>query len=270
MLYEAELATARAAAAAASTVIATAYAEFQAIPDAPMDISTHADRAAQDTILNHLFAAYPDDAFCAEENTATLASLKRHGGRIWIVDPIDGSRGFARKNGEFSVMIALVDAGQVVVGVVTEPAHDRSTWASVGSGCYCATGASEPQRVQVRPTVDLSTAILTQSHSKGPPAQSPMARKLRPAQIIETYSAGVKLALVARGVVDMYVCDYTGMHDWDIAAGCLLVTEAGGQVSELSGAAIRYNQPSHWQHGGMLASNGRLHPQIVEHLRTGL
>src|ERR1022692_810687 len=101
-MYERELATALEAADAAGRYLREAYARFTAIPDAPADISTEADRRSQEIVLQAIRAAYPADALCAEETTATLQGVAHTGGRLWIVDPIDGTRGFARKNGEFS------------------------------------------------------------------------------------------------------------------------------------------------------------------------
>src|SRR5437016_1882377 len=109
MEYERELGAALQAARRAGEVIREAYASFEAIADPRIDISTAADRAAQEVILQYLHQAYPDDGLCAEEQTPTVAAGPRSANRVWIVDPIDGTRGFASKNGEFSTMIALVD-----------------------------------------------------------------------------------------------------------------------------------------------------------------
>src|SRR5207253_9604643 len=103
------------------------YSRFQAIPDAPASISTEADRQSQETILAFLREQFPEDAFCAEEETPALTAAAHTGPRLWIVDPIDGTRGFARKNGEFSVMVAFVDQGRMAAGVVLEPVHSRLT-----------------------------------------------------------------------------------------------------------------------------------------------
>src|SRR5882672_7376938 len=121
-----------AAAVNAGEYLAKAYADFTPIPNAPSNISTEADRGSQEIILQFISGLYPNDALCAEEKTATLANAKRTGERVWIVDPIDGTRGFAMKTGEFSVMIAFVHDGRVAVGSVTEPATARRTYAAHG------------------------------------------------------------------------------------------------------------------------------------------
>src|SRR6476469_7262748 len=129
MSYERDLAAARLAADKAAAVIMDLYGRFEAIADAPASITTAADRDSQEVILQHLSAEFPGDAFRAEESTPTLAKLSNLGPRLWVIDPIDGTRGFARKNGEFSVMVAFVDRGAAVVGVVLEPAAARCTYA---------------------------------------------------------------------------------------------------------------------------------------------
>src|SRR5262245_39687805 len=98
MPYDRELEVALDAVSHAGRTLLDRYARFVAIPDAPASISTDADRQSQEIILGHLRAAFPGDALCAEEETATLARATRTGPRVWVVDPIDGTRGFARKN----------------------------------------------------------------------------------------------------------------------------------------------------------------------------
>src|SRR4051794_19017019 len=110
MTLERELQAALDAARTAAHRILALYKDFVAIPDARADISTQADRDAQELILQHMHRLFPDDGLCAEEQTPTLATCRDRRAdaaplaRTWVVDPIDGTRGFAQKNGEFSVM----------------------------------------------------------------------------------------------------------------------------------------------------------------------
>src|SRR5262249_19000480 len=129
MPHEPELSCAIEAALAAGGAILQAYQAFQAIPDAPAHISTEADRQSQEIILQRIRQSFPADALCAEEQTPTLQGAAHTGPRLWVVDPIDGTRGFAQKNGEFSVMVGYVEDGQVAVGVVLEPVQGRLTYA---------------------------------------------------------------------------------------------------------------------------------------------
>src|SRR5262249_54995043 len=156
------------AAAGAGRKLKELYEHFKAIPNAPADISTEADRQSQEIILTLLRQRFPGDALCAEEETPALVGVPRVGPRLWVVDPIDGTRGFARKNGEFSVMIGFVEQGQPMVGVVLEPAKDRLTYAVHGAGCWRRDGDGEAVRCHVTATAELSAATLTQSHSRDP------------------------------------------------------------------------------------------------------
>ncbi len=92
-----------------------------------------------------------------------------------------------------------------------------------------------------------------------PGKRSRWAEALGPARIVESYSAGIKLALVARGEADIYLNTYEAFHDWDICAGHILVTEAGGRVTGTGGQELRYGLPGAWQRDGLLATNGLLH-----------
>lgn len=263
-MYEQELAVALEAAGKAGDYLRTEYDRFEVIPDAPASISTEADRGSQELILSHLAKAYPADALCAEEATAMLQNARKSGERIWIVDPIDGTRGFARKNGEFSVMVGLVERGRIALGVVHQPAVARWTYATQGGGCWRRDGAGEPQRCAVTGVSDLREATLTQSRSRDPGKGSRWAQALGPQHVVESYSAGIKLALVARGEADIYLNTYEAFSDWDICAGHILVTEAGGQVTGTGGQTIVYGLPGAAQRNGLLATNGRLHAAALE------
>jgi len=263
-MHERELAVALDAAAQARDHLTGAYERFEVVPDAPAEISTEADRQSQEIILRAIRRAFPNDALCAEEATPTLRDALQTGDRLWIVDPLDGTRGFARKNGEFSVMIAFVEKGAIAVGVVAQPAVQRLTYAALGQGCWRIDGAaSEPARCRVTAVVQTTQATLTQSRSRTPGRRSRWVDSLQPARVVESYSAGIKLALVARGEADIYLNTYEAFHDWDICAGQILVTEAGGMVTGAAGEVLRYGLPGAWQKHGLLATNGPLHPACL-------
>ncbi len=263
MKFEAELEAAQQAARLAGKVILDAYTQFRAIPNARADISTDADRQSQETILAYLHRRFPEDGLCAEEQTPTLAA-SGPGPRVWVIDPIDGTRGFAMKNDEFSVMVGLLAGGRPVVGVVLEPARDRWTWAVQGGGCWMRDGAgAQPVPCRVGATAELDRATLVQSHTKDPARPSMAVRTLRPGRVMETYSAGIKLALVARGEADLYVNEYPTFHDWDVCAGHILVEEAGGAVCGLHGEGLQYGRPRWAQHCRLLACNSALKDAAV-------
>jgi 3'(2'), 5'-bisphosphate nucleotidase len=268
MPFEPELAAALEIATRAGELVRREYEAFAAIPDAPADISTHVDRASQELILTYLHEQFPDDALCAEEQTPTLADVLHAGPRAWVVDPIDGTRGFARKTGQFSVMIGLLVEGQPAVGVVMEPALDRATWATLGGGCFTQTGTEPVMRCVVSGRQSLVECVLVQSRSRPAQPTRPV-QALAPASVIETYSGGVKLALVARGEADVYANTYEKFFDWDVCAGHILVTEAGGTVTTLGGEPITYQAEDFGQTRGLLATNGAIHAQALAQLARG-
>ncbi len=267
MNVQTELMAALEAACLAGEFIRKEYESFAAIPDAPASISTYVDKASQELILNFLHKHFPNDALCAEETTAALESVPHNGVRTWVVDPIDGTRGFAKKTGQFSVMIGLLINGQPYVGVVMEPAQDRYTYASTGGGCWTKIGEGTAIRCEVTKCATAAEAALVQSWSKPGQASKPV-QLIGPARVIETYSGGVKLAYVARGEAEIYANTYERFFDWDICAGQILVTEAGGQVSDLSGKPIAYQAADFSQTKGLLATNGPIHAEVLERLRA--
>jgi 3'(2'), 5'-bisphosphate nucleotidase len=265
-MFQRELEAALHAAGTAGKYLRDEYQRFQVIPNAPADITTECDHRAQEIILQELTAAFPDDAFCAEEETATMAKVPHTGERLWIIDPIDGTRGFAQKNGEFSVMIGFVTQGQIGVGVVLQPATERLTYAVRDGGCWRRDGDSEPVRCRVSSISDPAQATLTQSRSRNPGKPSRTVQAISPGRVLESYSAGIKLALVARADADLYLNTYDAFHDWDICAGHLLVSEAGGKVTGLGGQELVYGLPGAWQRHGLLGTNGSLHDEAVKRL----
>lgn len=267
MTTDTDLSAALEAAALAGELIRREYESFVAIPDAPVNISTHVDHASQELILGYLRDRFPADGLCAEEATATLAAACRTGPRVWVIDPIDGTRGFARKTGQFSVMIGLLVDGQPAVGVVLEPAQRRVTYAVQGGGCWWKTEGGEPVRCRVSGRASLGECVVAQSWAK-PGVVSKTAAALQPRGVIETYSGGVKLALVARGEADVYANTYEKFADWDICAGHVLVTEAGGRVTDLGGGPVAYQAADFSQRKGLLATNGLLHDDVLKRLAS--
>jgi len=256
---------------AAGDEILRRYRSFERIEDAPADISTEADKASQEMILERLHRAFPGDGLCAEESSERFATEATGDGRFWVVDPIDGTRGFARKNGEFSVMIALVVEGRVVVGAVHEPAIDRVTYAVVGGGCHVRqpSGAGAARRCAVTGTEGTPRA-LAMSRSRGAEGERELLEAFGAERAVQTYSAGIKMAQVARGEVDLYLGDYLTLHDWDVAAGHILVTEAGGRVTNIEGDEILYDGSGKSLRGkGIVVTNGGVHEAALATLATG-
>ncbi|CAN5315888.1 3'(2'),5'-bisphosphate nucleotidase CysQ [soil metagenome] len=264
--YERELAVAREAARIAGEYIRAAYVDFVPIPDAPVTISTEIDKGSQELILQHLAREFPTDGQCAEETTVSKDGRNATSNRVWVVDPIDGTRGFVMKNGEFSVMIALTVDRKPVVGVVLEPVTMKTTYATLGGGCWTCTGDGPATKCQVKTETDLAKMTLVQSHSKPGKPSMPVVQ-LKPAVVLEMYSAGVKMAVVARGEADVYANVYSAFADWDICAGDILVTEAGGVVTGLKGETITYGNEGYRQNYGLIAASLAIHTATIAKLK---
>lgn len=261
-----ELRTAIEAARLSGSRIMDFYNTMVQIPDAQASITTQADRDSQDIILGHLHKAFPSDGFLGEENTDLYSTLPKTGNRLWVVDPIDGTRGFAKKNGEFCIMIAMVQNYEVQLGVVLQPTSRRLTFAELGAGCWRRDGATPDIRCRASATQNPARLTLTRSRPKIPGSLEGKSLLLTPEKLLETYSAGLKFAAVARAEADAYTNDYPTYHDWDICAGHILVHEAGGRVSSLAGSPLLYGAPG-YQQDGFLASNGIMHNALLAKVR---
>jgi myo-inositol-1(or 4)-monophosphatase len=191
---------------------------------------------AVDRLLRARFAeARPDDGWLSEESRDARSRLERN--RVWIVDPIDGTRSYIARRPEFTISIALVVAGVPVVGVVCNPATDELYHAVRGGGAVKEHGnTSAALRVRAAPARPL---LLASRSEVG-------AGELEPFRddwdIALVGSTAYKLARVAAGEADGYV-SRGAKSEWDVAAGVLLVQEAGGRATELDGAAARFNRP---------------------------
>lgn len=262
-----ELTVARRVALLAGEAILRQYARFTPIPDAPATITTDADRQAQDLILELIAEKFPDDAFLAEEPTETLARLRHEGRRLWVIDPIDGTRGFARKTGDFCTMVALAVDGSPMVGVVHEPVPGRTTWAVRGGGCLCEmVSEGVPRRIRVSSTATAAEATVIVSRGRQGRSPSPQ-EQYGVRNALFSFSCGTKMATVARGEADLYLSSAHAYCDWDLCAGHLLVEEAGGTVSDGQGEPLAYGGASVTKEAGIVATNGLLHTAALRMLK---
>jgi myo-inositol-1(or 4)-monophosphatase len=218
--------------------------------DSPVTI---ADRDANQKIHDILQAAFPQYGWLSEETVDSPERLSRQ--RVWLVDPLDGTKEFINKIPEFGVSIALTENRQPVVGVVYNPIHDQLFWAIRGQGTWC-----QEQRLQVTTTDQLSASTILASRSET--KRGEWKSFLSKFQTRPTGSAAYKMALIARGDADA-TFTLTPKNEWDICAGVLLIEEAGGQVSHLDGRPVVFNQPKTLLQG-LIASNRQLHDQLLQ------
>ena len=234
MPYERELEVALTAARAAGAILLHYYTVgtevWEKSEDNPLTV---ADLESDRVIAKHLREAFPDDALLSEESVGDLSRLSKR--RVWIVDPMDGTKEFTRKIPEFGASIALVEDGEPVVGVILNPPANVTVWASRGGGTY-----RDGERVRVSDCGRLADAAVIASRTEISRNQfdsyDGWFRELRPVG-----SIAWKLACIACGEGDLNI-SVAPKNEWDVCAGDLLVREAGGAYSDFEGTTRSYNQ----------------------------
>jgi len=227
----------------------------------PTEPVTEADRAANVFLVKQLAQLFPEDGILAEESKDDLSRLRRR--RVWIVDPLDGTAEFIAHNGEFVVMIGLVEDGEPVVGVVYQPINDVLYGAARGSGAFVEE-FGERTALQVSAKSDLREFRLVVSRSHRPALLDAIIAAMRLQRERPLGSVGLKIGLIARQQADFYVHPNPGTKEWDTCAPDVILREAGGLMTDCWGRALRYNQPDIVRRFGVLASNRVCHPQISQ------
>jgi 3'(2'), 5'-bisphosphate nucleotidase len=199
---------------------------------------TEADLAAQQVIGAALAALTPQIAMLGEESSPEVFEQRRQWPALWLVDPLDGTREFVKRNGEFTVNIALVEGHETVLGVVYAPARSVAYAAARGSGAFRRNADGSHTRIQVTAAPPAAVRVLA-SRSHGDAVADRMLERLGPQQRISIGSA-LKFGLLAEGSADLYL-RRGPTSEWDTAAGQAIVQEAGGCVVDLSGRPLRYN-----------------------------
>jgi len=200
---------------------------------------TEADERAEALIVPALRALAPDLAVVAEEGVAA-GHVPTCGERFWLVDPLDGTREFVERNGEFTVNIALIAQCTPVLGVVHAPALGRTWWGCVGAGAWVAdTAGTRALGCRALPP-DGATVLASRSHGDAVALEAFLAGKRLAA--LRLAGSSLKLALLAAGEADVYP-RFGRTMEWDIAAGHAVLAAAGGAVVDLDGRPLRYDKP---------------------------
>lgn len=201
---------------------------------------TEADELAEALIVAGLRAIAPAVPIVAEEAAAAGSVPDIAGGRFWLVDPLDGTREFVQRNGEFTVNIALIDAGRPVLGVVLAPALGELYWGIAGSGAGRQDRHGE-RAIRCREVPPQGLTVLA-SRSHGDEAALSAYLAGRPVDAVRYAGSSLKLCLLAAGEADLYP-RFGRTMEWDIAAGHAVLAAAGGEVLDLSGRPLRYGKP---------------------------
>ena len=219
----------------------------------PGDPVSEADIAVNDGLKARLHGARPDYGWLSEESRDDGTRLACE--RVWIVDPIDGTRAFLLDKPEFTISVALVEGERPIIAAVLNPATGELFTASKGGGAWL--GAA-PMRVSARHELD-GARLLTTSYRINR-AREPEA--FAGATITGLGSIAYRLALVAAGRYDG-VISLSGKSDWDLAAADLLMTEAKGYITTVAGEPYRYNQAEPL-HRSVIAANAALHALFLD------
>ena len=239
--------------------------DFSVAFKGPSDPVTEADQLANALIVEGLREQFPQDDIIAEESPHP--SNLSHTGRVWYVDPLDGTKEFINKNGEFSVMIGLAIDGQAKLGVVYRPAQDiiytgladQETWMETPSG-QTRLKASAIQQP------DSLTLIVSRSHRN--PHIDMVKDHIGLTKEFPCGSVGLKIGSIARRDADIYIepGPYTSL--WDACAPEAIMRGAGGQFSDIYGEPILYGYDTLKNTKGLVATNGACHDHVIQSISS--
>jgi histidinol-phosphatase len=217
---------------------------------------TDADRAVEDSVRNVLRRSRPRDAVLGEETGRTGS-----GPRCWVIDPIDATKNYVRGVPVWASLIGLMDGDEVVVGVVSAPALGRRWWAAAGGGSWTGRSLTKASRCQVSAVTKLSDASFSYSSLSGWEEQGRLPGFLdltRSVWRTRAYGDFWSHMLVAEGAADISAEPEVSL--WDLAALKVIITEAGGRFTDLSGRATPDG-------GSVVCTNGTLHDEVLDLLR---
>lgn len=225
---------------------------------------TQADRIANNLIVTRLSAEFPNDGILAEESLDTEHRLEKS--RVWMVDPLDGTNGFIDGNGDFAVQIGLVENGVCIVGVVYQPLADVLYRAVRGQGTWIERPEFDTEKAQVSDQHKIHEMRLAASRSHRSPRMNRVVSELGFEEEVRRGSVGIKVGLIVERQCDVYIHLSPRTKQWDTCAPQLILTEAGGKLTDLFGGPLKYNVRDIQNRNGLVASNGVTHDEIVEKL----
>jgi 3'(2'), 5'-bisphosphate nucleotidase len=225
---------------------------------------TNADLVVNQHILDRLQLIFQHSCGYLTEETYQLTQAALPNDWVWIIDPIDGTKEFINKTGEYAVHIALVYQQRPVLSIVALPEVEKVYQAVRQHGAYVVDRAGHRQQVQVDRSTALADLTVIASRSHRSAALEKILSQLPCERQIQVGSVGGKVAAIIEGRADVYISQSANSapKDWDLAAPELILTEAGGQFTRANGQALRYNQTDVSQWGCLVATSGQWHHQI--------
>jgi 3'(2'), 5'-bisphosphate nucleotidase len=251
----------------AAVLIRRVYAtEFSVDFKAPRDPVTEADRQANELICERLNKLFPSVPIVAEESEPATFAGYRQAERIFFVDPLDGTREFVARNGEFVVMIGYVDGERASASVIHAPESGISWLGELGNGAYQTEADGSKKPISVSHVRTLAEARIVGSRSHRNPALEQALAALGARELVALGSAGLKASAVAHGAADAYVAPHYAGKRWDACAADALISAAGGKLTDSHGELIDYRSEKLDNDRGVVASNGSFHDAIIEKL----
>jgi 3'(2'), 5'-bisphosphate nucleotidase len=254
-LGEAMVPVAARAAAAIMAVYGGAFTVERKLDDSPL---TRADIESQYIILEGLAMLTPGVPVLAEESAQAPWAERRDWRELWVVDPLDGTREFVKRNGQFAINIALVVEHEPVLGLIAVPAQGLVYVGASGSGAHRQVADGTRSRIQVAPPAVPLRVVGSRSH-QSPGLAAYLARL--PQHQLRGVGSALKFCLLAEGNADLYP-RFGPTSEWDTAAGQALLEAAGGYVTRMDGHRLRYNCRESIINGDFVAFT---HPSVLPH-----
>ena len=226
---------------------------------------TQADKAANEIIVQRLQREFSEDGILAEESIDTSRRLSKE--RVWMIDPLDGTTGFIDGNGDFAVQIGLAENGKPVMGVVYQPLTGVLYRAVRGDGAWIERPEFEVEPAQVSEHTDVSTMRLAASRSHRSPRMDQVFQAFGFKEEVRRGSVGIKVGLIVERQCDLYIHLSPRTKQWDTCAPEIILHEAGGELTDLFGHPLTYNNLDLQNRNGVVASNGVAHDHIIKSLK---
>jgi 3'(2'), 5'-bisphosphate nucleotidase len=198
---------------------------------------TLADLESQRVIIEGLKRLTPEIPILSEESAAAPWAERQTWRELWVVDPLDGTREFVKRNGEFTINIALVLQHEPVLGVVCAPAQNVTYWGIAGDGAFTRARDGETRAIHTAPPQRPVRVLGSRSHASSQTAA--YLARLGP-HLVSGVGSSLKFCLLAEGKADLYV-RFGATSEWDTAAGQAVLEAAGGHVTRMDGHRMRYN-----------------------------
>lgn len=229
------------------------------------DPVTTADRAANDLILDRLHSQFPNDAVLSEESRDDLSRLEAD--RVWIIDPLDGTKDFVTGTGDFAVMVGLASGGRPAVGAVCRPLDMRLWHASAGGGAILEAPGETARSLSVSDVRELSAMRLVVTRTHRFALLDEVVELLGITEERPLGSVGLKVGAIVSADADLYIHLSLGIKEWDTCAPETILNEAGGVLTDTFGKPLPYNGRDVMRRLGVVASNGRNHEHVIETIR---